>query len=137
MRVLLKLKSPVIITPRLMPGLQIHGSFISINRDPVPTDDGRDRYQYYLDIDGQEYRANDLSSGVGGGTLQEGLQSLLSFLSAAADAYAYQMRSGRNSENSDLFPEWVNEWTYENSDDISMLAVELEETKLIEEEHHV
>lgn len=75
------LLSPVVITPRLLPGVKIGGGFVAIEKDGMR--EGRTRYRYYLDDGELAYSSNDLSSGVGGGTLQEGLNSLLSFLSAA------------------------------------------------------
>lgn len=59
---------------------------------------------------------------------QEMLATLLTFLGAAAESYSYRQRTGRNGENEDLFPAPVVEWAYQNSDELSMLAMELEET---------
>jgi hypothetical protein len=64
---------------------------------------------------------------VGGGCIQEALSSLLSFLVASAEAVRY----GSDSDNSDLFPKKVAEWAYMNSDELSMLSVELEERRVI------
>ena len=115
----------IIITPRLMPGLHIGDAFISIEY-------GRDRghrqhYRYYIDIGGREYTDDDLSSGCNH-SLQNGLESLLSFLGACVEGRRYA-RTGRESENADLFPDWVGEWAEANSDEISMVACELEETE--------
>jgi hypothetical protein len=55
-------------------------------------------------------------------------------LDACGESYGYGLRTGQSGENADLFPEQVAEWAYQNSDELSMLACELEENKgLIEE----
>lgn len=119
------LNSPVQITSRLLAGVQIGDTEISIGY-AGETSDGRTRYEYYIDSEAFNHHAKDLKSGCGGGSLQEGLESLLSFLGAAAESWRY---SGKDGENSDLFPEAVCEWAAQNSDEISMLAIELEETE--------
>ncbi len=133
---MIQMKSPAIITPRLLPGVKVgDDAFISIEYDDI-TDDGRQRYQYHIDLPDFVYSANDLCSGRGrgGGTLQNGLESLLNFLSAAAESYSYEQRTGRESDNADLFPSQITKWAANNSDELSMLAYELEETKnLIQE----
>jgi hypothetical protein len=122
----MKLTSPVIITPRLLPGLHIGDTFVSIEFGNE-TSDERIRYHYYLDGPDWSHESDDLTSGVGGGSLQEGLSSLLSFLGAFAEAIQYST-NGRESENLDLFPEHVRDWASANSDEIGMLSCELEET---------
>ena len=125
-------KSPIEITSRLLFGVRIGQTEISITYATLSGDNGRERYRYY--IDGEvSYTSDDLQSGCGGGNLQEGLTSLLGFLGACADAYAYNMRIGASSENIDLFPPDVAAWAYSNSDEISMLAMELEEGEYIRE----
>ena len=122
----MKLKPPFIITGRLMAGVRIGNAFVSIELGKW-TSDGRVRYRYCIDIPGQpELDASDLKSGVGGGTLQGGMESLLSFLGAAAESYSY---NGMDGENSDLFPEHICQWASENSDKIEMLKYEIEENK--------
>jgi hypothetical protein len=123
----MEIRSPLIITSRLMPGAQVGNGTLSIEYSPRQPPSGRTRYRYFIDVGKRTHKASDLQSGVGGGTLQEGLRSLLSFLGAAAESYGYEMRTGRKGENSDIFPKWVSEWAYENDDDLSMLALELEE----------
>ena len=132
----MKLQAPVIITPRLMPGVRVADSFVSIECDNY-TRDGRQAYRYHIDTPTFEYSGGDLKSGVGNGTLQSGLASLLAFLGAAAEAYSYTMRTGRESDNSDLFPAHVTEWAYQHSDELSMIGCELDETPgLISDEHN-
>jgi hypothetical protein len=123
----MQLKKPFIITPRLLPGLQIGGAFISIEYDGAAS--GRALYRYHIDLpDGTEHSAADLRSGVGGGSLQSGVESLLSFLGAAAESYDYRLRTNRKGENEDLFPPAITEWAALYSDEISMVQTEIEET---------
>lgn len=131
----MQLTSPVIITSRLKAGVQIGKSTISIDYSDTVSFGGRTRYQYFLDLetDGErfEYSGEDIQSGCQGGNLQSGLESLLSFMEACGESYAYAMRKGielSDSENGELFPADVAEWCYQNSDELSSLACELEET---------
>lgn len=130
----MELRHPVIITARLEPGVKIGKTFVSIRYSNKRGEGSRTRYHYTIDIGRKSYSGDDLQSGSGGGGLQDGLETLLSFLEAAAESYSYRMRTGRSGENEDLFEPKVVEWAYQNSDEIGMLRTELEEDKhLIEE----
>jgi hypothetical protein len=52
-------------------------------------------------------------------------ETLLSFLSAAGEAYETELEGRIDSENLDLFPTPVNEWAYVNAGEIEMAQVEL------------
>lgn len=67
---------------------------------------------------GYVYRSRDMKSGCQGGTEREGLETLMGFLGAAAEAYSYTMRTGRESDNADLFPAFITEWAYQNDSEI-------------------
>ena len=129
------LHSPFQIGSRLLPMVKVGGAELSLehaNCDP----DGRDRYRWYIDLpDGSEHSAADLRSGCHGGGTQEMFGAFLAFLGACADGYWYEQRTGRESENADLFPPAVAEWAYQHSDEIDMLRLEIEESgaALIEE----
>lgn len=125
------LKSPVFITSRLLPGVKIGDATISIEYFNWPHPEGRQRYRYYIDLNGYEEAAADLCSGAGGGTLQDGLESLLGFLGAFAEAVAYQKRTGNIAENADLFSIKMADWAIENADEISTLKCMLQEKELI------
>lgn len=129
----MKLTAPIIITPRLMAGLQIGNGTISIDYSDRPGDGTRTRYRYFIDLDGHEHDNDDLQSGCQGGTLQEGLASLLSFLIAAGESYDYFTRTGRESDNAGLFPAWVAEWCSANLGDLTIIASDIEEQSLIAE----
>jgi len=134
-----KLRAPFIITARLMAGLVIGGATISLGYS-----NGLNAYyRCFIDLpDGQEFEDSSLRPGACGGTLQQGFAALLSFLGAAAESYHHQMNGidfplhlDEPDNNSSLFPRPVTEWAYQNSDEISMLQLEIEEseTPLIEE----
>lgn len=130
----MQLTSPVITTSRLMPGVAIGESTISIRYAKKPGDEGRTRYQYALDLetDGKRFECigDDIQSGCQGGSLAKGLVSLLSFMSACGESYGYSIRKGiplDESENGDLFPADVAKWCYMNQDELVMLSMEIEE----------
>jgi len=127
----MQLHSPICITARLLPGIQVGNGFISIEYSKRPGDSGRTRFQYHIDLNGSEYSADDIQSGCQGGDLQSGLSSLLSFLAAAAEACYYEQSTGRESENADLFPSDIVQWASENSDELSILACEIEESESV------
>jgi hypothetical protein len=119
---------PLCITSRLLPGVRIGDAWISIEYADWPGEDGRQRYTWYIENgsqSGESYESDDLQSGAGGGTLQEGLESLLGFLGAFASAIAFREREGKEAENADLFPADLAEWAVENADEITMLECEL------------
>lgn len=56
------------------------------------------------------------------------LGTLLSFMDACAEAYAFQMREPTaDPENLALFPESMREWCYLHSDELAMARLEIEE----------
>lgn len=125
------LHSPIIITPRLLAGVRIDGSFISI-----------DHSDYYLDLElsnGKriDYHGNDLTGG--DCSLAGRLSSLLSLMSACGEAFGYATRNRlklSDTECGELFPRKIAEWCYQNSDELSMLSAEMEENPdLIQEEN--
>ena len=118
---------PMIITPRLLAGVKIGPDFISIETNGQESN-GRTRYVATFDIAGNEYQETDLRSGCQGGDEREGMASLLSFLSAAAESYRYRGGFTDNPDDScTLFSRPVVEWAAQNSDDIGMLSIEMEE----------
>ena len=109
-----------------METMKIGGATILL--DAVDTDrDGRTVYGYSIRLDGVNptHQARDLKSGCQGGTEREGMESLLSFLGAAAESYRYH-HGMKEDSSTDLFPEEICEWAHQNADEISMAAYELE-----------
>lgn len=132
------LYSPFIITSRLMAGVKVGEAYLSIGYGRY-TSEGRMQYDVWIDLpDGSEHHVTDLRSGCQGGTLQEGMASLLCFLSAAGEAKNYRERSDRPDDedsNEHLFVPAVTAWAADNTDELTCLEMEIEEseTALIEE----
>lgn len=86
---------------------------------------GRAVFRWTVSIPAGEFTGDDLRSGCGVNMEErDGMESLLSFLSAAAEAYSYSQRTGRESDNGDLFPAPVMEWCYQNSGELDCAALE-------------
>ena len=123
-----RLSPPFAISSRLLPAVQVQGAWISCGISGRTTRDGRDVYEAWIDLpNGTEQEVTDLRSGCQGGTVREGMGALLSFLGAAAESYNYRQHTGRTGENEDLFPLAIVEWAGEHEEDLSMLALEIEE----------
>lgn len=128
----MKLKRPFIITPRLLPGVEVGEAFISIKPE-CRNAEGRIRWQVYIDHKDWKYDDYSIASGVGDRgpeAIQRGMSVLLSFLSACAESRRYAThRYGdpMRGENSDLFPPHVGEWAEQFSDEIGMLQCEIDE----------
>jgi len=130
----MKLKHPFFIHCRLLPAVNVGNATISIN-EIGSTPSGRTSYRYYIDTPEWEHEGNGLESGVGGGGIQSGMESLLSFLYACGEAYRYKMAYPESEpENLDLFPPNVAEWCYLHSEELSMMELELQENpELVED----
>ena len=124
------LKAPCCITSRLLPGVRLGDAEISIAYAKRPGRDGRTRYEWRVDLPGIEEVGDDLQSGCNGGSLRDGLESLLHFLSAFGEGVNYASRSGRESEDVSLFgfPPRLAEWAAQNTDELSLLAQKVNET---------
>lgn len=136
----MNITQPAIITARLLPGVKISQAFVSIDYSKRPgSERGRKRYRWFLDLPGnRSFTGDDLQSGCGGGSLQEGLTSLIVFLQAAGESYAHRMRTGLpercEDSNENLFPESVVRWAYEELDSLCEIECELlQNPKAIEE----
>lgn len=125
---------PCIITPRLMVGVQIGTppAWVSVGNGPR-NGEGRTVYGVWIDLpDGTEHEVTELRSGCGGGSERDGLADLLCFLGAATESYAYRIRQGEDFDpdgdsSEHLFPPAVVQWAAENADEISLLAMDIEE----------
>ena len=119
----MRLKNPVFITSRLLPGVKVGNAIVQLEYDG--TDDGRTVYKYTIDLKDEEgettFSGNDLKSGCGGGSLNEGFSSLLVFLAAFAEG------------SPNLFPEGLKEWASQHINEIVMTEMKFDENILIEE----
>ncbi len=134
----MKLHSPFIISARLAPALQVGDAWLSYV-------DG----QFVIDLpDGTEHTVTGLRPPQGRvkgrndtpcRLLVDQFGALLSFLGACAESRAYAVRAGKDAmdgDNSNLFPANVGEWAESVSDELAMLANDIEESEceLITEE---
>lgn len=127
----MRLKPPFMISSRLLPAIKVEDCTISLEREGQNSE-GRWEFKIYFDFDdGREFVEDGLRSGCGGtgGGTQEMFGALFSFLSAAGEAAYWKNRDGSESEDLDLFCPEVVEWCGQNSDEISCLACEVEETE--------
>ena len=115
------IKPPFIIGSTLTPALKIGDSTLHLT-DVQVAEDGRDRATFLLVTPEFEYQNDQLHSGVGGFiSTVDTFKTLLSFLKAAAEIEEYEVRTGEESDNSDLFPRRVSGWALLNKDEISMV----------------
>ncbi|WP_123814479.1 hypothetical protein [Myceligenerans xiligouense] len=115
-----------------------------LGREPEPWPDrgARHRYSYRVTDTATRSRdegdertreevsvavGSDLRSGVGAPVdPDETMCSLVAFLSAAGEAYAWTMRNPSTpSENLGLFPDWLNEAAYMNLSELAVLEASL------------
>jgi len=78
----------------------------------------RTRYTYAITLPTGTYYNDDLRSG-GDGTEREGMNSLLTFLTACAESYP-------DGDDADMFPRNVAEWAAENAEEIYSQSVEFQ-----------
>lgn len=126
------LQSPFEISSRLMAALRVGDAYLSLGYGKA-TDDGRMEYEVWLDLPDRVFRIHGLRSGVRRCGIQEGFESLLCFLGAAAESLQYERRTGRTGENTSLFAMDVVEWASTQSEAISALICEIEGRELISE----
>lgn len=113
----------------------INGASLSLWKSKKKNAERRIIFGYEISLPcGFKYRAYDLKSGACGvgGTPNEGMGNLLGFLSAAGESFNYAERKGLDGmegENSDLFPREITEWAANNSDELTMVGLDLEESK--------
>lgn len=122
----MKLHDPFIITSTLSPGIKIGDSVLHLLDASEVTEDNRDRAKFLLVTPGFDYEESGLSSGVGGfHNTVEVFEMFLSFLLAAVESAEYEMRTGLQGENTDLFPKHVVEWALEHKDAIEMAICDI------------
>jgi hypothetical protein len=108
-----------------MAAVQVGGATLSIEHGTIDRE-GRDNYVIWIDLpNGSEHAITDMRSGCQGGTIQDGMASLLSFLGAAEID---------PDGNEGLFNAEIVNWADANSDEISVLGCEIEETPNLVEE---
>lgn len=122
----MRINYPCIITPRLLPGIKIDDSFLSIEYNKT-LESGRQSYTIYLDTPDFEYSDGETQSGIFGGSLKEGLSTCLCFMCSCGESVKYGLRTGRSSDSSTIYPPHVASWCAENQNELTMLQCEIEE----------
>lgn len=138
----MEIRQPLCITSRLLPGVEIGGAEISIEYFGVMPNN-RQAYRWFIDnvecpvmqagyygvkqTYRKDFQGDKLFAGSGWRTLQEGMESLLGFLAAFAEAIGHGDRTGEETENMNLFPVGLEDWAVENADEIGALECELQE----------
>ena len=120
----MQLHDPFIITPRLLPGLKVGISYISLEK----LEKRGPRALAHMRIDGEiNYLDASLQSGAGGfESIPEVFETFLGFLEAAIESYKFEERHpGLEGENSDLFPRAVVEWAVSHRSEIESLRTEI------------
>lgn len=118
------LRQPFYISSRLIPAVKVGDLDIQIERAECAR--MRRRFKCYFSDGKNEHEE---SVYVCSNSYVDAIESLLSFMGAAAEAYRY----GERSENWDMFPEWLMEQCYLQEDELSYLSLEIKENHLIVE----
>lgn len=121
------LHKPFMISARLLPALKIGDAWLSLESIVARDERGRQRAIFILDLpDGASHRDDNLRSGCGGFLSPvEAFGAFLGYLDAFAEAVEFETRSPFKSENSDLFPSFMQEWAVDNHYEISFASLEL------------
>lgn len=128
----MELKAPFIITPRLLPGIKIGQTTISIDCNGYDRD-GRVKWRVFFDPMREDRKLLKKTVMVDGFAshrwigqdslfLLEQAKGLCSFLGAFVEASRY----GKSSDNWDLFPDSLREWALNYSGEIDIMSIELE-----------
>lgn len=118
---------PVFISSRLAAAVTVAGAEISVEPTGGCDRHGKPEWRWYLDLpDGAEHSGEELW-GWGGST--EMLETLLSFMGACGESVNYRARTGRGGDNAELFPPAVAEWCAANSDELSVVQFDIEESR--------
>jgi hypothetical protein len=111
----MQLTAPFAISARLCPALQVGDAWLSY-----------DAGTFVIDFaDGSEHRIDDFRPGACA-DLQSQFAAICGFLYACAEGRQYETRTGRESENGDMFPEHVGAWAESVSDELGLLSYDLE-----------
>ena len=121
----IKISAPFAISPRLLPGLKIGQTWVSAVCIHAR------RVDFIFDCPGNPEHRETISSAGSRVTLQSGFQSILSFLTAWIEARNHQTRTGRDSENVDLFPEFLFPDVDNAESELNSLHLELSETETL------
>jgi len=109
-----------------MASIRIEDATVSVEDSTQADREGRPVFEWTVSLDsGESWSATDLKGPACGAepSEEEMLATLLVFLGAAIEAREY------GGENEDLFPAELLDWAAQYSDEIAMLAFEMEEAQ--------
>ena len=88
----------------------------------------RDSASFLFEVEGgYSFVDTSLRSGVNGFTNTVSIfESMLTFLSAAGEAWNHKERTGHYSDNLELFPAYMCEWAGDNLSAIDLMSIEVE-----------
>ena len=109
------LHEPFFINSQLLPSIKVGDGTLSLASVDWSPEDGylktkRMSFGFSLSTPEFVYFDDQLNSGLGGCGMVEAFETFLSFLEAAVESYQHETRTGREGENTDLFPLHVVEW---------------------------
>ena len=120
----LTLHSPMKISPRLLPAVEVAGAWISL--EPTGVSENRLQWQWHIDAKGGfTWSGGGLSTGPQHVDDEAGYRAamgaLLAFLQDAAEQYRHD-----SDYDDPSFSTACVHWAYQNDDELGMLQVELE-----------
>ncbi|MGE3483456.1 MAG: hypothetical protein AB7L09_01865 [Nitrospira sp.] len=113
-----------------MASIRICDATVTVEDTAQNNREGRPVFEWTLKLDsGREWSESDLCGPVCGPepSEEEMLGTFLSFLGAAIESRLFRERTGREGDNEDLFPADLLDWAAQHSDEISIVAIEMEE----------
>ena len=120
---MLNLEYPLIIGSRLLPAVKIGNATLSLDINGME--------QFILDADGRAYTIDGFRFPRNGKSdnelVREAFRAFVDFATASNEAVEFTARTGRQSDNLDLFELPVREFLYEHSNEIDVLFCELME----------
>lgn len=111
----MKLSHPFIISPRLLPAVSIGKGEEQVTVSLSPSG-------FILDGPFGEHKVTDLTLR-GNPSIESAFETLLSFMSAAAESFRYR---GMDGENADLFPAEVTEALFQVSSELECVHFEIQ-----------
>jgi hypothetical protein len=123
------LTAPLQISARLLPAVRVADGWLSV--EAVSWEAHRLQWSIYIDTPAGEIYAGEAELGTVGAKAdgdgaRQALATLLSFLSAEAEAYQFLDRGNTEPDDGWIFNAATAEWAYCNSDEISIMQCLIE-----------
>jgi hypothetical protein len=131
----MKLESPLMISPRLLPAVKIADCTISLEFHDYSADNRCTLATHYDRPGRKSFTEIALSTGVGeewnDETVRKSFCALLGFLSAAVESRGYRERQGKPRDDSadtteNLFPPFIVRFFAKHASELESLSIELE-----------